>query len=156
MRWFLLIQKLGLKLITEKTTDMAVTHEKERERMAREHHRDFVKQEDDHLKRVFREREQHVELYNIKPMYDNALEKIKQQSETIVFQREELNAMLKRLAKYAKREMSSYPQGLLKRGYIDLDIWQLTREAQSDEDKIQSLQKLLLETLTQFQQFLSW
>jgi hypothetical protein len=59
--------------------------------------------------------------------------------------------MLTRLAKYAKREMSSYPKGLLEKGYIDLDIWCLTREAQSDEEKIDSLQRLLVETLTQFQ-----
>jgi hypothetical protein len=55
---------------------MAERHEKDKVAVVKKHNQEFIKQEDDHLKRVFKEREQHLELYNIKPKYENALEKI--------------------------------------------------------------------------------
>jgi hypothetical protein len=41
--------------------------------------------------------------------------------------RDELNIMLKRLAKYSKLELKDYPEELRKSGKLDLDIWCLTR-----------------------------
>jgi hypothetical protein len=82
------------------------------EDLACEHNQDLAKREDDHLKRIFKEREQYVELFSIKPKYENALEKIKQQGRTIIFQRDELNVMIKLYAKYDKRGLSSCPPGL--------------------------------------------
>jgi hypothetical protein len=48
-------------------------------------------------------------------------------------QREEINILLTRLAKYAPREVSDYPKAMITNGSLDPHVWKLTRKATTDE-----------------------
>jgi hypothetical protein len=58
-------------------------------------------------------------------------------------QREEIIILLTRLAKYAPKEVSEYPQNLKVGEKLDPHIWKLTRKAATDECLIQKLEQTL-------------
>ena len=95
--------------------------------------------EQEHMDRLFEEREDHCKLYGIDAKFQSAEKKIKEQQDTIVFQRDELNIMLERINKYHKLELKDYPADLRKAEKLNLDLWVLTREAKSDKEIIHDL-----------------
>ena len=52
--------------------------------------------------------------------------------------------MLKRLARYNKKELGDYPQVMLDRGELEYDYYVLTREAQSEVEQISALENKLI------------
>jgi hypothetical protein len=88
---------------------------------------------------MLKEREAHVSLYHEKAMYESTRQKLHNQMICTRDQRNEINILLTRLAKYAKRELSDYPENLLENGKHDPIMWKLTRRAKTDEDMIEQL-----------------
>jgi hypothetical protein len=58
-------------------------------------------------------------------------------------QRNEINVMLTRLAKYAPQEVSNYPKNMIVDGKLDPQVWKLTRKAATDQDLIGDLEEKL-------------
>jgi hypothetical protein len=98
-------------------------------------------QNETHLKRVMKERERHLQLYNIEAEADSLRTKNVSQLATIIEQRDEIKALLNRISKYAPREFSAAQRSLAPGQTIDLGTWQLTREAATDEALIAQLRE---------------
>jgi hypothetical protein len=88
-----------------------------------------------------KEREMHSHLYEIKPLYENNKVKIDDLNKVIGNQREALWDLIHRLNQYSKAEPKDYPPELLKKGIIDLDVWQASRGTKFEEQPIQDLRK---------------
>jgi hypothetical protein len=103
--------------------------------------RDMTKQNDQHLKRVLKERERHLQLYSIEAEADSLRSKNESHWNTIIEQRDEIKALLVRISKYAPTEFSDTQRSLAPGQTIDLVTWQLTREAATDEALIAQLRE---------------
>ena len=55
--------------------------------------------------------------------------------------------MIKRLAFYSSAEKKDYPSNLWERGVIDIDVWLLSIEAKSDDERFYELLHLYMITL---------
>lgn len=102
--------------------------------MLDQHNKELNSLEKFYKDRFFNEREKYVELFDLEPKYKAELQKNKDKQDSIDFMRGEINIMLNKMAKYAKKEFGRYPQTLLNDGRIDFDVWTLTREARTAEE----------------------
>jgi hypothetical protein len=103
--------------------------------------KEMTKQNDQHLQRVMKERERHLQLYNFEAEAINLRTKVESMQTTIADQREEIKNMLTRLSKYAPREFRDSDADQVQGEAIDLVRWQLTREAATDEALIAQLRE---------------
>ena len=85
---------------------------------------------------MLKEREKHIHLYSLQAEFDNLQVKYDQRQEVIADQRNEINIMVKKVCKYAPKEFNDYPASVMSNKPFDYSIWKLTREAESDEQRI--------------------
>jgi hypothetical protein len=67
----------------------------------------------------------------------NRNKEVKESQECIALQRNEINTLITRLSKYARREFKDYPLAVGNNEVHDPLIWRLTREAETDEKLIE-------------------
>lgn len=82
---------------------------------------------------VLNERDKHCHLYSVQTDNESLLSKHEENLRAIADQRYEINLLLKKVHKYSPKEFSDYPSDVMASKPIDLTVWKLTREAESDE-----------------------
>lgn len=105
----------------------------------------MAKQSEQHLKRVMKERERHLQLYNFEAEAVSLRAKMESMQTTITGQREEIKSLLTRISKYAPREFRDRKGEQAPGEKFDLVRWQLTREAATDEELIATQKKYIEE-----------